>query len=299
MKNLAILLITILGFLKVLPAQENRNLDIQAHQGGCGLYPCNTIPAFINALKLGVTTLELDVVISEDQQMVVSHDQFMSHRSMLTPSGDSIAKAEELRHNLYKMPYSAIRKYDAGLKYWAEFPRQQKLSSYKPLLSELIDSVESFCKNHKLKEARYNIEIKSLKGDGIYHPAPEAFTELVLKVVRDKKMEDRVIIQSFDVRALQHLHQSHPGIKTSFLIGNKEPLGRNLEKLGFIPDILSPHYKLLNEKLMQEARQHHMLVIPWTIDEAEEMKRIVQLGVDGIITNYPDLALKLFKDNKY
>jgi glycerophosphoryl diester phosphodiesterase len=109
--------------------------------------PENTIPTMLNAIDLGVKTLELDCVISKDNQVVVSHDSYMSADFMLKPDGSTISKAEEKGLLIYTMPYDSVRRYDAGTKTHPQFPDQKKLKTYKPLLSELIDSVERYVKD--------------------------------------------------------------------------------------------------------------------------------------------------------
>lgn len=268
------------------------SFDLQAHQGGCGLWPCNTVEAFINAVKLGVNTLELDCVISKDSMVVVSHDQFMNS-IMITPEGRPVPAAEQQHYNIFKMPYDSIRRYDAGSGNNPEFPGQQKIRTFKPLLSEVFDRVEEYIKNNGLQKVQYNIEIKSLKGDNVYHPTPDVFTDLVVKVIRDKKLEERVMIQSFDVRALQHLHTRYPQMRVSYLVSNKSDLQKNLERLGFEPDVYSPEYKMLDPGSVKEIRKTRMKLIPWTVDKEEDINRIINMGVDGIITNYPDRVLSI------
>lgn len=275
------------------PFVKKGAFDIEAHQGGCGLYPCNTIPAFINAVKLGVHTLELDCVISKDNQVLVSHDQFMN-ATMRMPSGsDIITKQNQLGYNIFTMPYDSVRRFDAGSRSNPEFPRQQKLKTYKPLLAELFDSVENYIAKHNLPSVRYNIEIKSLRGDNVYHPAPEAFTDLVVKEIIKKHLEDRVIIQSFDVRALKYLYLRYPSIRVSYLVSNKSSLQENIDRLGFVPDVYSPEYRMVTPELVAQVRDLGINIIPWTVDEKSDIEKIVGMGVDGIISNYPDRVLLL------
>lgn len=274
-----------------------RNIDIQAHQGGCGLYPCNTIPAFINAVKLGVTTLELDCVITKDKKVVVSHDQFMSH-TMLTPAGGKISKEEELQYNIYTMLYDSVRRYDAGSAFNAEFQDQKKMKTYKPLLSEVIDSVEIFIRKNRFKPVQYNIEIKSRRGDGIYHPAPSEFVDLVMEALIKKGVQKKIMIQSFDIRALQRVHQYYPSFRISYLVNkSQQNLQKNLELLGFVPTIYSPEYTIVSAAMVTEAHRAGMKIIPWTIDKEADMIGVMKMGIDGIITNYPDFALKLKLQN--
>jgi glycerophosphoryl diester phosphodiesterase len=278
-----------------LYGQSQKPIDIEAHAGGKGLYPGNSIPAFVNALKLGVTTLEMDCVISQDSMVVVSHDPFMNHVFMLSPTGKSISKQEEKNHNLFKMPYDSIRQYQLGSKFDPEFANQKLVKTYKPLLREVIDSVESYIRQHNLKPLQYNIEIKSYHQAMDMTPEPQSFADLVLAIILEYNLQNRVLIQSFDVRPLQYIRKQYPAIKISYLLSKNTPLTleQNLAKLGFIPQVLSPEYPMVTEQMVKTARKHKMAIIPWTIDSEADMRKYIGMGVDGIITNYPDLLLKL------
>ncbi|RXK83058.1 glycerophosphodiester phosphodiesterase family protein [Filimonas effusa] len=272
--------------------------DIQAHQGGCGLYPCNTVPAFINAVKLGVATLELDCVISKDRKVVVSHDQFMNF-AIRTPEGkDIITRDNQRGFNIYTMSYDSVRRYDAGSRPNPEFAQQKKMAAYKPLLSEVFDSVENYVAAKKLSPVKYNIEIKSLAGDNVFHPEPEVFTDLVVKEIENKHLSDRVLIQSFDVRALQYLHRKYPELALSYLVGNAASVEDNIKRLGFVPDVYSPEFKLVTAETVQRIAALNSCLIPWTVDGDGDIQRIMGLGVDGIISNYPNRVLSAVQRSK-
>jgi glycerophosphoryl diester phosphodiesterase len=182
-----------------------------------------------------------------------------------------------------------------GVKFDPEFPQQQRVKTYKPLLSEVIDSVESYIRQHRLKPVRYNIEIKSYKPEGFFQPAVGVFVDLLVDVLKRKKIEKRVFIQSFDVRTLQYVKQHYPSLPLSYLLSKNMPytLRQNLDRLGFTPQVLSPEHPLVTPELVEEARQLRMVIIPWTVDQELDQRRLLQLGVDGIITNYPDRLLHL------
>jgi glycerophosphoryl diester phosphodiesterase len=279
----------------LLSASAQQKLDTQGHRGGRGLMPENSIPAMLNAIKLGVRTLELDCVISKDNQVVVSHDTYMSGDFMLKPDGSEISKAEEKSLLIYSMPYDSVRRYDGGSKPHPQFPEQQKMKTYKPLLAELIDSVERYIKVNHLKPVYYNLEIKSAPaGDAVHHPAPQAFVKLVMDVLNNKKIAKRVTIQSFDVRPLQELHQKYPKQTLSYLIMNKNSFDANVTKLGFTPQIISPYYTLIDSAFVNQAHAAKVKVLPWTVNDEEGMKKMAALQVDGIISDFPDKLVKLF-----
>ncbi len=269
-----------------------KKFDLQAHRGGRGLMPENTIEAMINGLKLGVNTLEMDAVITKDNQVILSHEPFFNHEISTKPDGSFVQEAEEKNLNIYQMTYLQTTAYDVGLKPHPRFPRQQKMKMSKLLLADVIDSVEAYCKLHQVTPPQYNIETKSNPAtDGIYHPAPAEFVDLLMGVVLSMRIEERVIIQSFDARTLRYLHQKYPTIKTALLIEDydKRPLIVQLTDLGFTPTIYSPAYQLVTPELIKHCHQQNIEIIPWTINEAAEMKRLKDMGVDGLITDYPDI----------
>jgi len=267
-------------------------LDYQAHRGGRGLMPENTIAAMLAVMdNKKVSTLEMDLAITKDKQVVVSHDPILNPLITTKPDGTYI-KASELNKNIiYQMDYVALEKYDVGLKIHPGFTGQKKLAASIPTLSSLIDSVETKSKTIGRK-MNYNIEIKSVDGkDIIEHPAPDEFVELVVNILQNKNILNRTSIQSFDLRPLRVLHEKYPSIKTSYLVFGAE--SANAEKqialLGFKPTIYSPEYKYVNKAMVDYCHQKNIQVIPWTVNTKEEINALIELKVDGIITDYPNL----------
>jgi glycerophosphoryl diester phosphodiesterase len=266
--------------------------DKQGHRGCRGLMPENTIPAMLRAIDLGVTTLEMDVSFSRDKKPVVSHDPWFNSMISTTPEGKYISASEEKKYALYQMDYAEIRKWDVGLKPHPLYAKQQKMAAYKPLLDELIDSAEHYAHRKGIKPLYYNIETKcNPAGDGIYHPGPEEFTDLVMEVIIRKKIVKRAIIQSFDERTLQVLHRKYPKVKTAYLVEGteKNTVAQNIDKLGFRPDIYSPEFRLVTPELISYCHANGMKVIPWTVNDAGQIRKLKEMGVDGIISDYPDL----------
>lgn len=290
MKNY--LSIALLLFITNCFAQE---FDIEGHRGCRGLMPENSIQAMKKAIDLGVTTLELDVVISADGKVLLSHEPFLSHEICLDSNGKEITEANEKSFNLYQMPYNAIRQCDCGSKIHPRFLSQTKIKTYKPLLAEVIDSVAFYIKSrYPGRVIHYNIETKSaIEGDAVFHPKPEAFVDLLLKVIEEKKIAAITYIQSFDVRTLQYLHKIRPQFKTVLLVENKFSVKENLKLLGFTPNVYSPEFILLDEETIQYLHKKKVKVIPWTVNEIADMKKIIDLGVDGLISDYPDRYFKM------
>jgi len=294
-KIVAITCISLIAF----GAYAQKKMDLEAHRGGRGLMPENSIEAMISALDMGVTTLEMDLGISKDGQVVVSHDSYMASDFMRKPDGSDISKNEEKTLLLYGMNYEEIKKYDGGTKPHSQFPEQKKLKTYKPLFSELIDSVENYIKKNKLKPVMYNVEIKSTPaGDGTEHPEPEVFVQKVMDIIQQHKIGKRTIIQSFDIRPLHVLHQSYPKQRLSYLIYTKDSFSDHVKKLGFKPAILSPLYTTVTSDLVKEAHQNKVEIIPWTVNTVADIQKMEDLEVDGIISDYPNLLLEVFGTKK-
>ena len=273
-------------------SQPLQPFDRQGHRGCRGLMPENTIPAMIRALELGVTTLEMDIAFSADSQAILSHDAFFSHDITTKPDGTFVSEAEEKLLKLFKMKYEDIMTYDVGMKPHPRFLKQKKMKVYKPLLGDVIDTAEAYANDKGLPKMSYNIETKTAPAtDNIYHPSPRVFVDLLMKVIDSKNVRERVIIQSFDIRTLQYLHQKYADVKTSLLIEPAELLTVNqkIKRLGFEPDIISPEYHMVTSGLIEDLHEHNIRIIPWTINDESAIKKYRTMGVDGIITDYPDL----------
>ena len=293
MRNIKKIIYLIFALALTMQATNAQTLDIQGHRGSRGLLPENTIPAFKKAVDLGVTTLELDVVITKDKKVVVSHDPYMSAHICTDASGNLISLDKE-NHNIFQMDYDKVKTYDCGSIGNERFPQQKKMAAYKPLLSEMITEIEAYIKEKSLPQVKYNIEIKSTKkGDNIFHPEVEEFTDLVYEVIKGQLPLERVIIQSFDPRVLQYLNKKDDKVTLAYLIERKKNFKKQIKKLGFTPDIYSPYYKLIDATVILKIHDAGMKVIPWTINEQSEMQLMIDWGVDGIITDYPDRAVDL------
>lgn len=273
-------------------AHTQGSFDKQGHRGCRGLMPENTIPAMLKALDLGVTTLEMDISISKDKKVFLSHEPFFNHEITTKPDGSSIAEKDERSYNMYQMNYDSIIKYDVGMKHHPRFPKQEKIKAIKPLLSDVFDAVKKDMMTRRRPFPYYNIETKTMPAtDNVYHPAPADFVELLMTVIKENQMEDHVIIQSFDIRTLQYLHKKYPNIPTALLIEDTDTRTwwEQVTELGFHPAIYSPHYSLVNEALILHCRNYKTKVIPWTVNDKKKIEELKAMGVDGIITDYPDL----------
>lgn len=261
------------------------SFDLQGHRGYRALYPENSIPGFIAALDSGATTLELDVVISADQQVVVSHESWMSSKICITPDGMTLDELDEKRFNLYRMNYEDIRGFDCGSIGNPRFPLQQKMKVCKPLLGEVIDAVIEWEKKNG-RQVFFNIETKSKAStDNLTHPTPDVFSVLVYEVLKEKQVIQRTTIQSFDYRILQAMFQIDPTIPLIVLSEVPTNIIQIEKKHKFNVYAYSPYYPLVSIKLIKKYHAMGKKIIPWTVNDATTMKKLHQWGVDGIITD--------------
>lgn len=244
------------------------------------------------ALVLGVTTLEMDAVVTKDGEVVLSHEPFFNHEISTKPDGSPVTEKEEKSLNIFHMTYNEVQRFDVGLRPHTRFPQQQKIAVAKPRIWDVIDSLKQYCSEISIPFPQWNIETKSQPfTDNLYHPAPDVFVEKLMAVITEKGIAEKSIIQSFDFRTLHYLHQRYPTMKTAMLIEDydKRTVDQQLQALGFVPTIYSPHYSLVNKPLIEECHGKGMKVIPWTVNDISGIKMLIESGVDGIITDYPDL----------
>jgi glycerophosphoryl diester phosphodiesterase len=276
------------------------DFDIQGHRGARGLLPENSLPGFEKALELGVNTLEMDVVISRDEQVVVSHDPFFSSKICRMPNGDPVPKGEEKSLLVFQLDYEDIRSFDCGTVRQEQFPRQQLRPVRKPLLSEVFEMAEEYTRRHDRLPARYNIETKcTVAGDGEMHPPPHKFAALLIAAIQEGGVSDRTTIQSFDPRTLSAARELAPDLTLSLLVDRGGPPVQDVvAAMGFVPQIVSPDFRLVDADFVRLANEIGMAVLPWTVNDRLDMLRMAQLQVDGIITDYPDVAVELFSRSR-
>lgn len=279
------------GIQTKMSYKPDNNFNWEGHRGARGLMPENTIAAMQKALDFGVATLEIDVMITKDKQVVVTHDPFFHHDFSIKPNGEFVTAAEERKLNIYEMNYDEVRRYDVGLKPHPGFPLQQKIAAYKPLLSELNKKSDEYSRKTNRAFPVYNIELKADKSsDNIFHPEPKQYVDLVVAEIKKSNIEGRYYLQSFDKRVMLYIHKTYPKITTAILVGGeKKSLQSHLDELGYTPNIFSPHYSIVNEELVKKVKALNMKLIPWTVNDVPTMKKLIALGVDGIITDFPNM----------
>src|SRR5690606_29031822 len=252
--------------------------DAESHRGGRGVMPENTIPAMLYSLSLdGITTLEMDIKVTADGKLVLSHDDYLNPWITTKPNGEILTEEEKKEYVFMQMDYAEIKKFDVGLKEHHLFPNQHKMEAYIPLLEDVIDSVQRFIEIEGRDQVFYNIETKSSEeGDHKYNPVPEEFVKLLMEVIEKKGITPYVIVQSADVRTLRVLKEKYPHVRSSYLVGARRKdftVEEDLEVLGFQPDIYSPNFKYITLDDVQKCQNMGMKVVVWTPNTKTEIGR--------------------------
>ncbi|MFT4607787.1 MAG: glycerophosphoryl diester phosphodiesterase [Urechidicola sp.] len=294
--------------------------DLQGHRGARGLLPENSLVGFAKALSIGVSTIELDLAMTQDSQVVVMHNPRFEPEIARDASGNWLTKSSP---NIHSMLLDEVQAYDVGrlnpsTRYAQQFENQQPVDGTRvPTLVEVFELVNR-SGNH---EIGFNIEIKINPEKPELSASPEPFVKAVLKVIDTYRLEQRVSIQSFDWSVLQAVQRQAPSIKTAYLTTSK-PWINNLQtdQLGKSPwlggldiddfsgnipkaiksaggDIWSSYHKEVTEESIAEAHQLKLLVNVWTVNEPNRMRELIKMGVDGIITDYPDRLREVLKQS--
>jgi glycerophosphoryl diester phosphodiesterase len=288
-------------------------LDIQGHRGARGLLPENTLPAFARALEIGVTTLELDCAITKDGVVVVSHDPVLNPDIARGADGQWLREPGPAIGNL---TFTELQRYDVGRlnpsrDYAKRWPAQQPVDGTR--IPRLADVFALVAKSGNAA-VRFNIETKISPLEPARTTGPEDFARKLIAAVRSAKMEGRVAIQSFDWRTLAVVQEEAPKIPTVYLTweGGSEPnisrkgdsawtAGLQFREHGSVPRMVkaaggaiwSPNYNDLTRETLKEAQSLGVKVVVWTVNQEPEMRRLIEWGVDGVISDRPDLLRKV------
>jgi glycerophosphoryl diester phosphodiesterase len=309
--------VRLLGYIAVASLSAcATSFDIQAHRGGRGLSPENTLPAFTKALSFGVTTLELDIGVSADDELVIAHDPKLNPNLSRDASGNFLS---EIGPSLRSLNYEQIKRYDVGrlkpgTSYAAQYPAQEAVDGTS--MPRLID-LFALVKAQGDRKVRFNIETK-LRPDRPDETAdPETFVRLLLRAIASYELEQRVTIQSFDWRTLKLAQTLAPHIPTVYLSiqqpsfnnitrtdGPSWTAGLNLSEAGSVPKMIkqaggavwSPFFRDLTAESLKEAQALGLKVVVWTVNDPKEMRRLKAMGLDGIITDRPDLLINVLKE---
>lgn len=282
--------------------------DLQGHRGTRGLAPENTLAAFDAALAVGVSTLELDVHVTKDGEVVIAHDPRLNPSFTRDAAGRWL---EEPTPAIIELTLAELQRFDVGrarpdARYRQQWPEQRPADGERvPTLAALFAAVKARGADH----VRFNIETKLTPTTPTLTPPPEAFARALLRVVDAAGMSDRVAIQSFDWRTLQWVRQLAPAMPVTALTARQRWLdnigdGRWTAGLGpaahggSVPRMVkaigastwSPYFGDLDEAQLREARALGLKVVPWTVNDPAVMERMLDWQVDGLITDYPDKA---------
>ncbi len=264
--------------------------DVQGHRGARSVLPENSLPAFEYALRVGVSTLELDTGITKDGVVVVTHDQQINPTICQYKNGAK-AKSGLLIHQL---TLSEVKEFDCGSRANPRFKRQTLIPGTEiPTLREVFDMVAE-SSLPEAKRIHFNIETKSNPRKTGAQPSPEEFARLIIKLVDEYKLEERVILQSFDHRTLVAAHQQRPDLKLAALFHN------NLTDwvtptLAAKASIVSPKHTNLNASEVAAIHAANLQVIPWTANTEKSWKKLIEMNVDGIITDDPEPLVKMLE----
>lgn len=294
MKYLTLLIFSII-MISCTQNQPDTSFDLQGHRGARGLLPENTIPSFLKATEYDVDTIELDLVVTGENELLVSHEPWFNHKISSHPDGTPVTESEQMSLNIYDMTYDEIEQFDVGMRGNPDFPRQEPMKVSKPLFKDAIRAVEEHAAENNLAPLYYNIETKSEPEHyGIYVPQPAEFAKLLFDELTELDSEfdllDRVTVQSFDPSTLIEFRKLDSEVSQAMLVFENQPVQTFIDTLGYTPEIWSPNYNLLTDESVQDLHNRNMKVIPWTVNTVNEMRLLLQMGVDGIITDYPDSA---------
>jgi glycerophosphoryl diester phosphodiesterase len=294
-----------------LARQAPRAFDLQGHRGARGVLPENTLPAFEYALQAGVTTLELDVGISRDGVVVISHDRALNPDITRDASGQWLA--QPLLVNT--LSFEELQSFDVGRihpasAYALRFADQQPRDGTRmPALADLFERVQALGAD----QVHFSIETKISPEHPQETVSPEEFVDRLLAVVAQYQLQKRVIVQSFDWRTLSLVQQRAPQVRTSYLTA-QQPWTDNItlksahsprwtgavrcEDYSDVPSMVhaagghiwSPYFDDLSLALVQKSHALGLLVIPWTVNISHDYALVISMGVDGVITDYPGKA---------
>ena len=269
----------------------SKAFTIQGHRGARGYCPENTILSCQKAIELGADGLEIDICVSKDNQLIVSHEPWMSRHICSFPDGKPVDTEGSLF--LKNMTVSNIQTYDCGMRGNARFPTQQAIKTCKPTLYELVLNIMSFCEAHHYPPPFWNIEVKShVNWYGRLVPFPRTYAALIRDFLAQHILllpKNRYYLSSFDPYILRAIRRELPDISLAFLTEQRENFGESIKRLGFKPHFYSPFYKNITSKMVKQVHHHGVQLVTWTVNDMKSAKRLKKWGVDGIITDFPNL----------
>jgi glycerophosphoryl diester phosphodiesterase len=264
-------------------------MDVQGHRGTRGLLPENTLPAFQRALELGVDTLELDCGVTKDGVVVVHHDRRLNPDVARGPDGKWVSSPSP---TIRSLTFAELQRYDVGRlrpgsEYEKRFPQQKAVDGTRiPKLQDLFAMAGN-------SPVRFNIETKLIPGAAAETVGPEEFASLLIQEIKKAGLEERATIQSFDWRTLKIVEKTEPKIATVYLTESKDADPQTVASAG--GKIWSPNFQDLTQRKISIAKSLGLKIVAWTVNEPADIVTALDIGLDGIISDYPDRVLAELK----
>ena len=259
---------------------SQNSVEYFGHRGCRGLYPENTIIGFKKAIDLGVDGIEWDVVVNADKQLIISHEPYIDSSYCSIPKE---IKLSTFNQNIYNMSLNELKKYDCGIKGNKNFPSQKKIASTKPSFKEAEKELTKF-------KGKILFEIKSKSGHyGNHQPYPKEYAEIIYNETKNSPLLKQLIFMSFDPQILNELEKLHPNSK--YILLGYNPLinySKLISTLTFKPFAIGLNYAIATNKTITAAHQEKIKVYAWTVNDLEKGKQLIEKGIDGIITDYPN-----------
>lgn len=265
---------------------QAETVKIFGHRGCRGLYPENSLEAFDHAINLGVDGIEWDVVVSGNKELIISHEPYLDGAYCLGQNDNELSGSAGKKINFYQLDTREIQQFDCGSKFYAKFPEQKKIKTFKPTVKEAFNQLN-------LKNVTILFEIKSESADyNIYQPSPEEFAAIIKDEIKDFKYKENVIFMSFDPVLLEELHKTLPDHKYVYLTYKPfTSVNKFLKQLSFVPDALGMYHPTIKKKDVRLLHAKNISVYAWTVNKTSQSEKLVRYGVDGIITDYPDRVI--------
>ena len=261
------------------PIMGQSEYKIFGHRGCRGIYPENTIEGFKKAIEFGVDGIELDVVVNKNQELVISHESYIDTSYCLTNKIDN----ESL--NIYKMNISEIQDIDCGSKFVKEFPNQLKVKEKKPTYKEFKKELIDY-QGDILFEIKCDYDLVNE-----YFPDYEKYAKIIFEETRFSRHFDNIYFMSFDYRILNELFKIMPNSKYIYLSSNKE-FEKQMKLLNFEPFGVGIDFNIISQKIIDLVHNKKQVIYGWTINDEENSKSLTSMGLDGVITDYPNIIKK-------
>lgn len=261
---------------------------IYGHRGARGLYPENTQVGFRRTLDLPVKGIELDIVVSKDGHLIVSHEPWMNHLFCTDPQGEAITEEAEKSHNIYKMSLAEIEYYDCGQRVNPKFPLQETFPACKPTLAEVF----SLFYKESTKPIDLLLEIKSESNWYTeFQPHPTEYAQIIVDFLKEHSYHGELLLQSFDPMILNEIYRLIQYDNLGLLVENTDAVEQNLSLLDFTPSHYNLYHGSVTQEIFDTLSSKNITLLPWTVNTLEEAERLGNIGIEGIITDYPDRFL--------